>query len=242
MNLPPPIDSVLGRLSGRTYVRAASIFVATLLVGFLIWPWVSGTCSALLRALCTLALEPLEFGRGGHVAFSAASGAAGLERAASWDVRMVLGIQGVAKTHAVALNARRLFYLPLLTLLASVLALPLPGAARGRALLVGLPILITLALSTVWLTAVFLFARVPELVYSLSPLESALLRVGYEGFATPLTTKFMLPLLLAYGLFVWQSRRASSEATVRAPSALLAQRAVRSKPNKRKRRNGARRS
>jgi hypothetical protein len=239
MSQPQPADSLVSRLRGRPHARALLIFVSVLLVGFLAWPLVSGACSELFRALCTLALAPLSFGHGGHVTFTSASGAAELERAASWDVRMVLGIEGVAKAHAVALNPRRLFYLPLLTILASVLAMPLPGTARRRALLLGVAILIALALSTVWLTAVFLFAQVPGLVYTLSPAESALLRLGYEGFATPLTTKFMLPLLLAYGLFAWQSqRRAPPEPSAPQPSP-VSKKSNKNKSAKRKRRKGA---
>jgi hypothetical protein len=242
MNQLQPTDSFLTRLRTRPHARALLIFLSALLTGFLVWPLVSGVFSALFRTLCTLVLAPLSFGHGGHVAFTSASGAEGLERAASWDVRMVLGIEGVAKAHAVALNPRRLFYLPLLTLLAGVLAMPLPGAARRRALLVGVPMLIALALSTVWLTAAFLFAQVPGLVYTLSPVESGLLRLGYEGFATPLTTKFMLSLLLTYGLFAWQSRRLAPlqpSAPGQSPNSPASPKSNKNKPAKRKRRKGA---
>jgi hypothetical protein len=132
---------------------------------------------------------------------------------------MLLSIEGIEKAHSIALNPRRLLYVPLCTLLACVLAMPLPNAARRRALACGSLILVGISLSSVWLIAAFLFAQVPGLVYELSPAESSLLRLLYEGWITPLSNKFIVPLLLAYALFAWQRRGVEREnaATIPAP-------------------------
>jgi lysylphosphatidylglycerol synthetase-like protein (DUF2156 family) len=128
-------------------------------------------------------------------------------------------------------------YLPLLTLLASVLAMPLPNSARRRSFGVGALVLLACALSSVWVIGAFLFAQVPGLVYDLSPTESSLLRLCYEGWVTPLTNKFMMPLLLGYGLFAWQRRRVETEActSVSSAPAAVTQATKPLRPGKRKR-------
>jgi hypothetical protein len=204
---PTQPDGVSAAWRAQPRLRAPALFAALLFVGICAWWLCEGAFAQLFRALCTLALSPLTFGEGGHVQFSAALPSQSLERAASWDVSMVLGIEGAEATHSIALNPRRLLYLPLLTLFACVLAAPLSLSwrARRRALWVGTSILVLIALLSVYLIAVFLFAKVPGLVYTLSPWQSSALRVAYEGWVTPLTNKFVLPLLLAAALLAWQS-------------------------------------
>lgn len=245
---PPPSETWLARARAQPLRWAALVFVATLLLALAAWPLLAGLFSALFRGLCSLVLSPLSFGHGGHVAFTQGAQATGLERAASWDTHMVLRIEGVAKAHSIALNPRRLLYLPLSTLLACVLAMPLPNAARRRASAVGALVLLVLALASVWLVAAFLFAQVPGLVYELSPLESSLLRVLYEGWVTPLSNKFMVPLLLGYALFAWQRAKLRVDTAAAAPPlgpepgprSELSPKAKRAGGRQRKRASGAR--
>jgi hypothetical protein len=212
---PTQPDGVFGAWPAQARLRALAVFAALLLAGGCAGWLCAGAFAQLFRALCTLALSPLTFGEGGHVQFVAALPSQSLERATSWDVSMVLGIDGVKATHAIALNPRRLLYLPLLTLFACVLAAPLSLSwrARRRALLAGTTILTLIALLSVYLIAVFLFAKVPGLVYTLAPWQSSALRVAYEGWVTPLSNKFVLPLLLAAALLAWFGSRAESRAS-----------------------------
>jgi hypothetical protein len=197
--LPP------AQLSRRALVILALVFA----LGLPAWSVLAAQFAYGFRALCALSLAPLTFGEGGHVQFVMALPARSLERADSWDVSMVLGIEGVTATHSVALNSRRLLYLPLLTLLACVVAAPFPLSKRQRAIagLVGAALLALIALLAVWVIAAFLFAKVPGLVYTLTPWQHGALRLAYEGWVTPLTNKFVMPILLAGGLLAWQSQR-----------------------------------
>jgi hypothetical protein len=186
-----------GSPARRRWRVLAAWWAAAALAAALLWPWFEACVAQSLRWSCSLLLSPLSFGAGGHVDFVSAAAHTGLERAASWDLRMLLRIDEVAQTHALALNPRRLLALPIASYLLCVGAAPATWAQKRRALALGLPLLWLLALLSVWLVAVYLFAQVEGLVYSLTPGQAAVLRVLYEGWVTPLANKFIVPLVLA---------------------------------------------
>lgn len=201
--------------SGPQPRRSSKVTVAWWAVGLLTavlaWPSFEQGVAQLLRGLCTLVLSPLRFGQGGHVEFLASQLQTDVERAATWDLRMMLRIEGVAQVHSIALNSRRLLALPLASFGLVVAAVPVRWPRKRWALGLAVPLLSLLAVSSVWLVAVFLFSQVEGLVYSLSPTQAALLRLGYEGWVTPLANKFIVPLLLAALLLAWPERSRRSE-------------------------------
>lgn len=195
-------------LGREARLRVASALACALLVAMFAFWLLDAPLAGLFRGLCSLALSAWTFGEGGHVQFVAASPTQALDRAASWDVSMVLGVEGSAVMHSIALNPRRLLYLPLLTFATCVLGAPLALSARQRriALLLGIPIVVSIALASVYLIAVFVFARVAGLIYTLEPWQDSVLRVVYEGWVTPLTNKFVMPMLIAAGLLAYAQR------------------------------------
>ena len=189
---------------------AAAIFS----VGTLVWTWLEDPFELAFQRTATVLLAPLTFGAGGHVGTerSLEPASSSHERDASWGTRLVLRIEGVQKTHAVAINPRRLLYLPLVCFGACLVAAPLSRRRRLWAIAVGVPLLTGFALFAVWVIAVWLFARVPGLVYDLAPWQRDVLRLAYEGWVTPLSNKFALPILIALAFTLWPSAAPKSAA------------------------------
>jgi hypothetical protein len=185
-------------------------FVVALLFGLWIWRPLSAPVAGVMALAANYTVGALTMGKGGHIVLHATAparagadvGATAREQdehhAASWDTRMTLQIEGVAPTHAVRVSPRRLLYLPLVFYLALLIALPLETERRWRALALGLPLLLAAALVSVWITAAWIFMRVPDLVYPAS--HEPWLSFLYESWVTPLANKFILPLLLVVAI------------------------------------------
>lgn len=194
----------------RAPLRGVAIFAVVLSLGWLAWPLLHPGFTGGFQSLASVVLGSLEFGDGGHAEFlrTKRERRQGTDQDASWDASVRLSIDGVPKAHVIAINPRRLAYLPLLFFVAFLGALQLPARRTAEFLLTGAPILLSVALISVWIMFAWLFARVPGLVYDLTPWQSSLLHLSYEGFVTPIANKFILPLLLALGLVSLQARRA----------------------------------
>jgi hypothetical protein len=89
-------------------------------------------------------------------------------------------------------------------------------------MLLGAPLLLLIAVGSVWITIAWLFARVPGLVYDFAPWQRSALHLLYEGFVTPIANKFIVPLLLALAFAFFRSPARGRASTWRAPPAALA--------------------
>lgn len=148
--------------------------------------------------LAQASIGGLRFGRGGRAKFERAPNRRATQDAAgSWDTRVELSIEGVFARHRVALNPRRLAYLPCIFFVACIGTAPLPLGRKASCVLFGLALLALLALASLWIIVAWIFAQVPGLVYDLSPLQRFALNLGYEGFVTPIGNKFVIPVVLA---------------------------------------------
>jgi hypothetical protein len=184
-------------------------FVVVVILGFVLWPLLSDAYTSSFQASANALLGGMRFGKGGHALFLPASNqqAASTGRDASWEAPVELSIEGVEKKHVVSVNPRRLAYLPWFCFAALVAATPLRASAKAKCLLVGSALLGLIALVSVWVIIAWIFARVPGLVYDLESWERTLLDLSYEAFVTPMGNKFVLPLILAVGLVLWQMAR-----------------------------------
>lgn len=186
-------------------------FAAIVCVGLLPWPGVQQGCSALFRPVANLVLTNMEFGAPGglgtgHVRLLAAT-RAHVQRAddgPAWDTVLELRVTGVDKVQTVFVSPRRSFYLPLLFLLASIGVVPLPRRRKWLCAGVGVSLLVAYALGTLCLTSMWIFARVPGLVYTLTPVQQLTIELAYRGLVTPMSHRIVVPLLVACGLLSWQ--------------------------------------
>jgi hypothetical protein len=190
-------------------VRGAVVALAIVAAGLLAWTVVQSGFGSLFSGAANVALGDHVFGRGGHATFVSGqpARAGGLDDDASWDTSVRLSIDGVPESQAVRVNPRRLAFLPLLFLTALICAAPLPARRRLICLAAGAGVITIVALASLWIIVAWLFARVPGLVYELSPFQQHTLDFAYEAFVTSIGLKFVIPLLLAAALVLWQRGR-----------------------------------
>jgi len=196
-------------LSWRRLVGACAL----VLLGVLAWPLMRASAEAVFRGAATATLGELTFGMGGHVAFLPAKPRAPRERYDeddSWSTRVELRIDGAEGRYGIRMNARRLVYLPCVVLVALVLASPLSAQRKVIALALGAALVLASALLSAWLTAAWLFARAPGLVYALDGFEQRLLDFGYEAWVTALGNRFIVPIMIAAVLIPALAQRRAS--------------------------------
>lgn len=216
----------LARRSLRTLIlRGLVNAAAVVLVGLLAWPIVRPAFSVIFESSANAVLGSTTFGSGGHARFTSVSRrnahqGSGLDDN-SWDTAVRLSVAGLSETNVITINPRRLAYLPILFFLAAVTSAPLSPRRKMVCLATGAPVVVLVAAASVWITVAWLFARVPGLVYQLSPAWQTALDVGYEAFVTSIGNKYVIPLILAAALVVWQlraERRVRGQSDQRHPS------------------------
>lgn len=191
------------------------------------------------QTVARFGIGPVEFGRGGHADFLPArvDHGSSARRDGTWNAPVVLRIDGVPQAHTISVNPRRLFYFPLLIFIALVSAAPLATARKARVCVIGGICLLVSALGSLWVLVVWVFARVPGLVYTLEAWQSTALDMLYEGYVTPMANKLIVPLVLAASLVGWQGARQERAVVAAAP---LAARNQKPRPPSAKRRANAR--
>src|SRR5262245_45889468 len=137
----------------RRLLQGLVTFAAIMAVGLVAWPAVApGFCSGFQQAGNAL-IGPLRFGKFGRAEFATVqrSQTGGVEDAVSWNARVGLRMDGVDESVPILLNPRRLAYLPLLVFVAAVAAAPLRARRKLVCLLCGIPLLLAMALASVWI-------------------------------------------------------------------------------------------
>ncbi|MFT3927726.1 MAG: hypothetical protein QM778_34685 [Myxococcales bacterium] len=191
--LQPAVAPVGGRDDARKSLRGPLLrFTVVLLLGLWIWQPLRPPLTQAFSHLANVTLGELTLGSGGHIDVQPARATS--QEISSWDTVLTLRVEGIAQAHSVRVNPRRLLYLPVTVLVALVMAVPFEPRRRWRALALGLPVLAMSALVCVWITAAWVFSRVPDLVYPAS--QAAWVAWLYESWVTPLANKFLLPLAL----------------------------------------------
>lgn len=140
-----------------------------------------------------------EFGSGGRVTLapSARGAELGAERSASWTVALTLRVDGVREAQSLVLNPRRMLWLPWLVAVTATVGLAEgPVRAAWQGLFASVVVMLWTVLC-VWCTAVWVFASVPGLVYTLGPMTHALLNAAYEGLVGPPTARYLAGLVAA---------------------------------------------
>jgi hypothetical protein len=151
-----------------------------------------------------------EFGAGGRVVLAPAArvARAGVEQGSSWTVALTLRVDGVREAQSLLLNPRRMLWLPWLVALTAI-----AGLARGPARVLRESLLASVlvagwALACVWLTAAWVFASVPGLVYTLDPALHAALHTTYGALVGPPSARYWVGLIVALAVHALEQVRA----------------------------------
>jgi hypothetical protein len=190
---------------------AALTFFLVLAVAGPPWPPVRRGFARAYCAVMNGLLGPLGFGQGGHVHVSPGNqDATGrtLAGEVTTDTVMLMTIEGKRGGATVGLNARRDGYLPLVLLLASVIAAPLGRRARLRCLFAGGLVQGAAMVASLWLFVLWNFTvgLAVRGLYSLTPLQLRAVDVAFRTLLLPPGNRFIFPLLVAAALIGPQLR------------------------------------
>lgn len=123
---------------------------------------------------------------------------------ASWDTSLRLAIPDLGELDHVVLNLRRSSYIPLLGFVAVVVAAPLAVRRRLRVIALGVPLLLVYSFLCTWGTAHWLLLRIPGIAREASTPFCTFIDLVYRALIVPESNRYIVPLLCAALLIVWQ--------------------------------------
>jgi hypothetical protein len=196
--------------------RGAAVFALGLIVLALAGPLLDEVFCDAVHAW----LGGHEFGAGGRASLAPAARAvaASAESGPSWTVALTLRVDGVHEAHSLRVNPRRMLWLPWLLALTLTAALAREPVRALREALAVSALVAGWALLGVWLTAVWVFASVPGLVYTLGPAAHAAVHALYEGLVGPPGARYVAGLVaaaLVHAVAIFWERRAPRAASAR---------------------------
>jgi hypothetical protein len=196
----------LSRLDRRAVWLWAARFGLGLLLLALPWPGFNDRFVAGYSALVNhLVLAHVTFGQGGHAQLRSADAIARrADQNVVPDAVIGLRVDGYGGELPIAMSLRRDAWLPICVLLAVILAAPLPGRRRGRALCVGIPTIVALTIACQCFGILWLFSQQLATVMTLGPRAKSLIDGLYQTLLLPPANRFVVPLLLGIALIGWQ--------------------------------------
>jgi len=194
--------------SRRRWAISGAAFVLLLILGG--WPAISvrRAFSGVYAATANLLFGAMTFGRGGHARLAPMEPTTVRrpgENVTS-DARLSLTVDGRAGELAFGLSLRRDAYLPLLILMAAILAAPLRAKDKLYALLVGLPAVLALTIASLWWLVLWLFTHQVGGVYPARPAWEAVIDLLFRALLLPPGGRFLVPFLMACALVAWRRR------------------------------------
>ncbi|HEX7481368.1 MAG TPA: hypothetical protein VF331_26430, partial [Polyangiales bacterium] len=207
--------------------RTAVRFALLVCVGLLPWPGLQALSSSTFRGVADAALQHISFGgqtglgTGGVRLLPARDDRSGApDDGPAWDTRLQLRVSSVPQAQIVYVSPRYSYLLPTILLLALVVAAPVTSRRKLLCAVLGIAALTLHAVLVLYLTSVWIFARVPGLVYTLTPAQQTLVELAYRGFVVPSSHRVVVPLVLASLLLFWQRERPPQRRTHVASSSL----------------------
>lgn len=224
---------------GREIARGIAIFALVVVALALPWRGIGSGFNRALSALCNVALSGAAFAGGIRAELAplepgetAQAGSNVME-----DTRLVL--RAPAGRHAsLGLSLRRDAYLPLAIFLGAVAALPLAVREKVACLALGAPVVILIAVASIWLLVAQVTSHLPGAASG--QFERAVSAFMFERWLTPPGNRVIAPVLFAAALaalvhrYFQRARRARS----RPPAPALARR----RATRAERRPGSRRN
>lgn len=202
------VFSVTRRELGRSL--AVALFVL-LLVGFP-FPGPRLLFGQSFASAANVLLSRVTFGERGHatlVAFERTSLVRGPRENVTADSRLELSVDGYSGNVGLGLSLRRDVYLPLVLFWALTVGAPLSRAVgdwkrrlrlKASVLVAGSTVLVLLAVAAVWTTAAWAFSRFVTGASNLGPAAAGLLDVVAQSLLLPPSHRFIVPVVLAFGL------------------------------------------
>jgi hypothetical protein len=183
--------------------------VLGLVVVLVRWPGVTEGFSAGYRWVANhVLLDHVTFGAIGRARFRAPTSAEfGTGRNVETDAVMVLRLEGFPAEQTVSMSVRRDAYLPLAIFIVTVLPSPLSWRRKARCLAIGTPVMFLLVLGCLWLATFWIFTREVPVLFNFPARDKAALDFFAHALLMPPDNRFLVPLVLAIGLCLWQSRR-----------------------------------
>ena len=194
--------------TARRLAASLGLFLALMVVGA--WPWapVPHGFSALYCPVANLVLAPQTFGHGGHARLVPLDHIVRQESDnVTADTALSLTVAGFEGDLQLGMSLRRDAYLPLLILVALIVAAPLPAVGRLKALSIGVPIMTALNLAALELLVVWTFALQLKGIYDPTGAARGLVDFAYGALLTPPGNRFIAPLALGAAIVAWQKSK-----------------------------------
>lgn len=196
-------------LDPRSALRWFALFAGSVLLLALPWPgWRAAWARGYGAALNAVLLSRVTFGERGHAHLRPAGPGetTGMDSIVP-DSILELRVDGYQGELKMGVSLRRDGYLPAVFVLAAIATAPLPWRRRLRALAIGLPAILVLAAGCQWLGLLWIFSHQLRGVLDLGPTSRTLVEGGFETLLLPPANRFLVPLLLGFGLALWSLRR-----------------------------------
>lgn len=186
------------RLS-RKLAGAVAIFAIVMLVGA--WPSqsVRAGFSGAVSAIANVVLRPARFAGGALLELRPLR--PDVPRKAGQnvdeDTQLVLRVPGQRGEATLGISLRRDAYLPFVIFVAAILALPIGRRAKAASLALGTPVVVAVAIASVWLLVAHLTSQRPG-----APVEwhGSVTTFLFERWLTPPGNRVIAPLLFAAAL------------------------------------------
>lgn len=194
----------------KTIVRSVALGLGLVVLGMIPWPRLPLGFSAIYCAIANaVVFDHTTFGQGGHAhltALDALTSSPGDSVTA--DTVLALTVDRYQGAFTLGLSLKRDAYLPLLLVVALLVAAPGFTRRRWRALLTGLTVIFGCTIAVIDLLVRWTFVFQLKAVYDASPFWRGLLDVLYSALLVPPANRFIVPSLVAVFL-IWRSRTAA---------------------------------
>jgi hypothetical protein len=188
-------------LDRRRALRWLGGFALVLVIGMLPWPGLARGWSHLFSGLANVTVFQPDFGQGGRAHLRPARpDERGTGHNVATDAVLELEVRGYQGNLALGISSRRDGYLPLLVLIAAVIAAPLGWKIRLKHLAAGVPLALAVGLLLTRLGVAAVFALRLRGVYPADSLARSALATAEQLLVLPPALRFAAPLLIALAL------------------------------------------
>ena len=185
-------------LDRRRALRWLGGFALVLVIGMLPWPGLAVGWSHLWSGLANTTVFQPDFGQGGHAQLRPARPEErGTGHNVATDAVLELQVQGYQGKLSLGISSRRDGYLPLLVLIAAVVAAPLGWRTRLKHLAAGVPLALAVCLLLTRLGVAAVFAFRLRGVYPPDSFGRTALAAAEQVLVLPPALRFFAPLLIA---------------------------------------------
>jgi hypothetical protein len=196
-------------LSPRRLGLSLLVFLGIIALGAWPAPAIALGVSAAYSWTANPVLERITFGHRGHARLQTLPEIKRRESDnVTGDTLLALSVDGYRGTVPLGISVRRDVYLPLLILVALLLAFPrLRPGQRLTCLALAVPITVAAGIAANALVAAWTFSTQLRGVYPPQPVTRRIIAFAYGALLSPPGNRFIAPLALGAGLIAWQLKQ-----------------------------------